>query len=304
MLRDLNFADWLAFVAIVEEKSFTSAANKLDISPSVLSKRISRLEKQLKARLLQRTTRQLILTEIGQLFYERCQKIRGEIQDTTLTISQIQQQPQGTLRINSPMTFGHLHLVPAISEFMRLYPELRVELVLGSHYANLIEGSLDLAIYTDELPDSSLVARRIALRSTRVYGSPSYFAKYGIPQQPQDLKQHNCLLYQLQPTRHEWRFHNNGEEEFVKVNGDFKANSSQALAAAAVSGLGIVKLPGYMVTEDIQTGRLISVLKDYCPRDTGIYVVYPQNRYLSINVRTFIDYLVQRFSSERYWNED
>ncbi len=303
-MRDINFADWLAFITIVEEKSFTLAAQRLAVSPSVLSKRITRLESQLKARLLQRTTRQLMLTEIGQLFFERCQRIRSEMQDAALAVSQTQQKPQGTLRINSPMSFGHLHLVPAISDFMHLYPDIRVELVLGSHYANLIEGSLDLAIHTDELLDSCLAARRIALRSTRVYGAPNYFAKHGIPKQPQDLTQHNCLLYQLQPTKHTWHFQHNGVDEYVKVNGNFKANSSHALAAAAVTGLGIVKLPGYMVTEDIQAGRLISVLKDYCPRDTGIYIVYPQNRYLSINVRAFIDYLVQRFSSEHYWNED
>lgn len=303
-MDEVDINDWLTFATIVEEQGFTAAAKKLGLSPSVLSKRITRLESTLNARLLQRTTRHLTLTDIGQSFYERCSRLRAEIEDAMLVVSNSQGTPQGKLRINAPMSFGHQHLVSAASDFIKQYPTVQIELILGSHYSNLIEGGLDVAIHIKDLPDSSLHAKRIALRSTKVYGSPEYFARHSLPIVPDDLRHHNCLLYQLQPTKHEWRFYHEGTEFIVPVSGNFKANSSQALAAAAVSGIGIVKLPGYMVTQEIIEGKLQSVLNEYAPKDIGIYAVYQHNKHLAPKIRAFLDFIAQRFGTEHYWNEE
>lgn len=303
-MQEFDLNDWLTFATVVEEQGFTAAAKKLGLSPSVLSKRITRLEAVLNARLLQRTTRNLVLTDIGEEFYEYCADLKLQIDEAMAVISHAQETPQGKLRVNAPMSFGHQHLVSAVSDFIKLHPQIQVELVLGSHFANLIEGGLDLAIHVKDLPDSSLHAKRLALRSSKVYGSPEYFAKYGRPQIPDDLKNHNCLLYQLQPVKHEWRFYREGVEYVVPVAGNFKANSSQALAEAAVAGLGIVKLPGYMVTHEIVEKKLESVLNEYSPKDIGIYAVYPHHRHLPPKVRLFLDFLAERFGEEHYWNEE
>lgn len=303
-MEKLDINDWLTFATVVEEQGFSAAAKKLGLSPSVLSKRITRLEASLNAQLLQRSTRQLTLTDVGQNFYERCARLKVDIDEAMLSVLNLQEKPQGKLRINAPMSFGHQHLVSAASDFIKKYPEIQIELVLGSHFSNLIEGGLDLAIHIKDLPDSSLHAKRIALRSTKVYGAPEYFAKYGRPNVPDDLRHHNCLLYQFQPAKHEWRFYNNGVEHIVPVSGNFKANSSQALAEAAVAGLGIVKLPGYMVTQEIIEGKLQSVLNDYVQKDIGIYAVYQHNRHMAPKVRAFLDFIAERFGEEHYWNEE
>ena len=303
-MKDVDVNDWLTFATIVEEQGFSAAAKKLGLSPSLLSKRITRLESALNAQLLQRTTRHLTLTDIGQSFYERCLRLRVEIEGAMLGVSNSQGIPQGKLKINAPMSFGHQHLVSAACDFMKLYPHIQIELVLGSHYSNLVERGLDIAIHIKDLPDSSLHARRIALRSTKVYGSPDYFALHGKPLVPDDLRKHNCLLHQLQPTRHEWRFYNEGMEFVVPVSGNFKANSSQALATAATAGTGIVKLPGYMVTQGIIEGKLQSVLNEYAPKDIGIYAVYQHNKHMAPKIRAFLDFIADRFGTEHYWNEE
>jgi DNA-binding transcriptional LysR family regulator len=303
-MNNLSLNDWLAFAYVVEEQSFTKAAEKIGLSPSMVSRRISQLETKLGARLLQRSTRSISLTESGRIFYEHCSRIKLEVESASSAVSQNHSQPQGTIRVNAPSSFGHAHLVTAASAFMQQYPDIHVELILGSHNSSLIESGLDLAIHTEDLPaNSNLIARRIGLRRMHVCGSPEYFKRFGVPKIPDDLTQHNCLLYQLQSTKHEWRFVTKKSEQFIKVSGTFKANSSQALATAAIAGLGLVKLPGYMVNNHLQQKKLISVLKEFCPRDIGIYAVYHSNRHLSTKVKVFIDFITELFSSERYWNE-
>lgn len=296
--------DALTFVSVIDEGSFAAAAKKWGISSSVVSKRISRLENHLRVQLMQRTTRTMALTESGQIFYDRWKRIKAEMNDAEADVKQYHQHPRGILRINAPMSFGQVHLVPAVNEFIQLFPEIQVELILGSQYAGFIYNGLDLTIFIKNLPNTLLLkSRKIAVRSTGIYGAPSYFERFGRPEIPEDLIRHNCLIYQSEPVsmgqKHEWGFYNL-HKVMIPVSGNLKINSSQALLKAAVAGLGIVKLSSFMVTEEIKNGTLEAVLNNYCEKDIDIHAAYPNQRYLPYKVRLFIDFLIERFKSEGY----
>ena len=295
--------DLMTFVSVVDEQSFTKAANRLHITHSVVSKRISRLESSLKARLLNRTTRRLMLTESGQALYERCAQIKQSIEEATLAIANTHDKPYGTLRVNAPMSFGQMHLTPVVCDFIKAYPDIRVDLVLGRQYANLLEHNLDLSIQISELPDSSFIAKRLALRSTHICASPEYFKDHPVPATPEALKEHNCLIYHSHKPHDEWRFIKGDDTQMVKVQGNLHINSSQAIQRAAINGQGIARLPGYLTERAIAQGELQGVLQEYCPHDIGIYAVYPHNRHLATKVRVFIDFLADRFAGEHHWNE-
>jgi DNA-binding transcriptional LysR family regulator len=278
--------DALSFLSVVAEGSFAAAAKKWGISPSVISKRITRLETDLGVQLLQRTTRKLALTEVGQNFYDRCERIESEINEAATIVSETQQQVSGTLRVNAPMSFGHRHLIPAVRDFMQTYPAVQIELILGSRFSNLIDNSLDLAIYVKDVPNThALKARRVALRHTGIYGTREYFDRFGIPKTPADLKHHNCLIFQSEhghmgTIKHEWLFYADKMELPIPVTGNLKANSNEALARACLAGVGLARLSSFMVTDDIKSGKLISVLNHYCPRDIAIHAVYPNQRHI------------------------
>lgn len=295
---------------MVEEGSFAAAAKKWFISSSIVSKRISRLENHLKVQLIQRTTRTMALTESGQLFYDHWKRIKAEMGDAEMEVRQHHQHPQGLLRINAPMSFGQVHIVPAVNDFIQLYPEIQVELILGSRYADFIYHGIDLAIFIKSLPDTPLLkSRKITIRSTGIYGAPSYFERFGKPQVPEDLINHNCLIHQSEPAsqgmglKHEWVCWSPHKKLIVPVSGNLRINSSQALVKAAVAGLGLAKLSSFMVTEEIKKGILQEVLQNYCERNIDIHAVYPNQRYLPYKTRLFIDFLIERFKPESYWDK-
>jgi DNA-binding transcriptional LysR family regulator len=220
------------------------------------------------------------------------------------------QHPRGLLRLSSPTSFGQIHIVPAVNDFIQLYPEIQVELILGSRYAGFIHNGLDLTIFIKELPNTPLLkSRKITVRSTGVYGAPRYFQRYGEPQIPQDLTQHNCLIHQAEPDsqgvgqKHEWQFFDQ-KRIMVPVNGNLRINSSQGLVKAAVAGIGLAKLSSFMVTEEIKHGILQEVLSPYCERGIDIHAAYPNQRYLPYKVRLFIDFLIDRFRSDGYWDKN
>lgn len=293
--------DLILFITIVEQKSFTSAADHFGMTKSVVSKHITRLEKSLGVQLLRRSTRKLSLTEAGQALYQRCAHIKADLEEAEQATLNTHIAPRGTLRINSTFSFGHLHLVPAVADFMARHPDIKIELFLGGHYDDLIENGLDLGIRIGKLPDSNLIARRLTVRNMRVCASPDYLKKYGQPQTPDDLYKHNCLLYLNSPTGDEWHFENPKGKIRIKINSNFASNSSQSLEAAAVAGIGIVLLPGYTMTKHIKQGKLISLLDEYCPANIGIHAVYPATRHLATKVRVFVDYLAERFQNDDYW---
>ena len=310
-MAEFIISDALAFVNVIDEGSFAAAAKKEGVSASVISKRISRLENQLRVQLIQRTTRSMALTESGQIFYERCKRIKSEILEATTEVLQHHQNPAGLLRVNVPMSFGLVHLVPAVNDFVGLYPEIKIELILGSQYASFIHNGLDLAIFIKDLPNTHLlISRKITVRSTGIYGAPEYFKQWGLPKTPDELVNHNCLIYLSEPgnqvgidQKYEWRFGNGDEKIMVPVSGNLRINSSQGIVKAALAGVGLAKLSSFMVTKEIKNGSLISVLSEYCQRDIDIHAAYPNQRYLPSKVRLFIDFLIERFRSEHYWSE-
>jgi len=312
-MSEFIISDALTFVTVVDEGSFAAAAKKWLISSSVVSKRIGRLENHLRAQLIQRTTRSMALTESGQLFYTRWKRIKGEISDAEMDVMQHQQQPRGLLRINAPVSFGQVHLVSAVNDFIQLYPEIQLELILGSQYAGFIYNGLDLSIFIKELPNSPLLQyRKISERSrSGVYASPAYLKRFGTPEKPEDLVNHNCLLYQSEPgiafnlgQSLNWSFVENEKKIEVPVKGNLRINSNPALVKAAVAGIGLAKASNFLVTEELKSGGLIEVLSTYREREIDIHAAYPKQRYLPFKVKLFIDFLIERFRTDAYWNKD
>ncbi len=289
------------FAKVVEAKSFTGAAAELGMSKSAVSKHISRLEDRLGARLLNRTTRRLSLTETGAAFYDRCARVVAEAEEAELAVTRLQSEPRGTLRVNAPVSFGALHLAPAIPDFLARYPELHVDLTLNDRFVDLVEDGFDMAIRIARLTDSSLIARRLAPDRRVVCGTPAYFARAGEPEVPEDLMRHNCISYAYMSVQDQWQFVEGASTRSIAVEGNFRANNGDAMRAAVLGGIGVAMLPAFLVGEDLKAGRIKAVLERYTPGRTSIHAVYPHNRHLSAKVRAFVDFLAERFGPQPYW---
>lgn len=298
-----HLTDLAVFVQVVETGSFTTTADRLGISRSVVSKYISRLEDRLGVRLLHRTTRRLSLTEAGQAFFARSQRGLAEIEAAVEEVSQLQAAPRGKLRLNTPMSFGILHIAPALPGFLERYPDVTVDMRLDDQQVDLVAQGFDLAIRIAELPDSSLVASRLAPCRHVVCASPAYLAKHGTPRTPADLRDHNVLTYRYHDSPSEWRFLGpEGRYTTVTVSGSLELNNSLAIRAAALRGAGIALTPTFIVGEDLRAGSLQRLLPDYRAREISVYAVYPERRHLSPKVRAFVEYMKQVFSDPPYWD--
>ncbi|HYE36381.1 LysR family transcriptional regulator [Methylocaldum sp.] len=294
----------LVFTKVAKAGSFASAAKELGLSRAMATKHVMQLENGLGIRLLNRTTRNLSLTEVGMVYLERCLQILDEMEEMEIAVTRLQTEPRGTLKVNATPFFGAYHLAPAIAAYMEAFPDVNVELVLQAGYIDLIEEGFDLAIHLDEMRDSSLIARKLGSSQRIVCGSPDYFKKHGVPETPDDLRKHNCLINSSLPPRDQWQFSvPGGETTVIKVTGNMEANVADALRMAAISGLGLILLPTYMVGQDIRKGRLNPVLTDYVPAPLEIHAVYPHRKHLSAKVRTFVDFLNERFHPKPYWED-
>lgn len=298
-----SLTDIAVFVQVVDSGSFTAAAERLQLSKSVVSKYVTRLENQLGSRLLNRTTRRLSLTESGQVFYERGQRGLRELEEAKAAVSSLQDAPRGTLRLNTPMSFGLLHIAPALPAFLERYPELSVDMNLDDRKVDLVEEGFDLAIRISELPDSSLVARRLGPCRHVVCASPAYLQRHGIPRTPDDLRMHNIIAYKLQQSANDWHFLTpDGQPVSVTVSGSVQMNNSLAVREALLGNVGITRTPTFVVGPDIKAGKLQVVLSNYQSLEISIYVVYPQRRHLSPKVRAFIDFMADLLSDPPYWD--
>jgi DNA-binding transcriptional LysR family regulator len=298
-----SLTDIAVFVQVVESGSFTATAERLDISKSVVSKYVTRLEDYLGARLLNRTTRRLSLTEVGRVFYDRSRKGLADIEDAQLEVSRLQAEPRGTLRINVPMSFGILHVAPALPEFQRQYPDLTVDMNLDDRKVDVIEEGFDVSVRISELPDSSLVARRIAPCRHAVVASPSYLEQHGTPRSPEDLHDHNIITYRYQQSANKWHFQSKDTKSIsVDVSGSLIMNNSLAIRESIREGIGITRTPTFVVGKDVQEGRLVKVLTGYETLEVQIFLVYPQRRHLAPKVRAFIDFMAERISETPYWD--
>ena len=289
------------FLNVARFQSFSEAAAQLGISKAMVSKHINNLENTLGVRLLNRTTRQISLTEAGMAYRDRVQEIMHDISETEQSVAQLGSEPRGTLRIMAPTSFGSFHLARAVSEYRKLYNNVAVEMVLTEREPDIIEEGLDMVIRVGMLEDSSLVARRIADARMIVCASSDYLDEHGRPENIKELQQHNCLVYSGRQPLGEWRFSIDGKLERMKVSGDVRSNVGDALRVAAIQGVGLVQLPAYMVGLDVQAGRLSSVLDDFAPPARPIHAIYPHRRHLSAKVRTFVEYLIDCYQPEPYW---
>lgn len=298
-----NFTDIAVFCRVVGTGSFTKAAEQLRLSRAVVSKSITRLEARLGARLLNRTTRRLSLTEAGATLYERSHGALSQIEEAETEIAQLQNEPRGMLKLSVPMTFGTLHIAPAVPEFLERHPGISLDMRMDDRLVDLVADGFDLAIRVSSLTDSTLVARRLAPCRFVVCGSKDYFARRGVPRTPDDLRQHNCIVYLYSQPPNVWRFAGPDAEEIaVPVRGNLRVNNGLAQREAAVRGLGIALSPTFHVGQLIRDGVLQTVLAGYTAPEVSVYAVYPQRKYLSPKVRVFVDFFAERFGPDPYWD--
>lgn len=283
-----------AFVAVVEAESFTKAAGRLGLTKSAVSRRIADLEEDLGVQLLHRTTRRLSLTEAGARYFEHARRALTEADAAEDAAAELQQVPRGRLRINTPMSFGRLHVSPAIPIFLQRYPDVQVDVTMEDRVVDLVEGGYDLAIRIGNLPDSSLVGRRLAVSHSVVCAARAYLDAHGEPMTPDALRDHDCLLYAYYSEANEWAFERAGRVERVRVSGSYRVNNSEALRDAVIQGAGVARIPTFIVGPDIAEGRLVQLLCDYRMPSQDIYAVWPERRHMPTKVRVFIDFLTER----------
>lgn len=291
------------FTCVIEERSFSKAAGKLGITKSAVSKRISKLEAQLGVKLLHRSTRKLSLTEAGERYFEYALLALRAAQDAENAATELQKIPQGTLRVSAPMSFGRIHVAPIVPLFLKQYPQIQIHMDMSDLSRDVIAEGFDIALRAGDLPDSSLIARKLAPLHSVLCASEEYIAQRGMPTTPQELIGHNCILYTYHTTMNEWGFIKDGEEERVRISGNYQVNNSEALRESLIQGLGIGRLPTFVAGADIESGKLIPVLHGYTMPHKAIYAVFPEKQYLPEKVRVFIDFMIEHLGGDvPYWD--
>jgi DNA-binding transcriptional LysR family regulator len=289
-----DLEDLSTFVEVADAGGVTAAARRLGLPKSIVSRRLVRLEKDLGAQLLARTTRGAALTEAGASFREHAARVVAEFETAREAISP-EGDVCGRLRIAAPLSFGPTHLAPVLADLARRHPKLHVHAAYSDRFVDLVGEGFDSAVRVGYLTDSNLVARRIAPLRGKCVASPEYIKAHGTPRTPEELLKHECLMQGTEP----WRFVSNGKTVTVRPRGRFKADNGVALTVAAVAGLGIAALPDFLIEAHIASGALEPVLLDFPPPEGGIYVVRPPGEFAPRKVRALIDILVERFGRDR-----
>lgn len=286
------------FAGVVETGSFTAAAERLGLSKSFISKQVSQLEHDLGTRLLYRTTRKLSLSDEGARFYEHCKLIMTEAANAKAEILESHSTPRGKIRITVPQSLLISGVGQILLNFQQQYPDIELDISASGRVENLVDESIDIALRVGQLEDSTLISRKLADCTFQVVASPQYIAKWGEPDQPADLTQHNCLIYGGSRLSRSWPFQimPSGETIMVKVNGKLACNDGQFIVNAALDGLGIGFGPSFLYQKHIDAGSLKLLLSDYCQQTTAVSALYPLNRNLSRRVRVLIDYLATHLS--------
>jgi DNA-binding transcriptional LysR family regulator len=295
-----RFKTMESFVRVVRAKSFSTAARELGLSRALVTKHVQALEEHLGARLLNRTTRTLNLTEIGAEYYDFCQHVLLEIDEEEKTLRDLQKEPRGALRVLTPKSFASLHMCEAMAAFAQRYPEIRVSLVLDDsslHSINVVTQGFDVAVRLSTIDDSTLVVRKLATLKWATCASPDYLKKHGALQSPRDLAEHNCLTHMTLGPQRVWRYQDGKKTVDVKVQGTFTANSVIALQHAVRTGIGIAILPTYCAGDDLQSGRLVEVLPGYRLPEQPLYVAYPYGAMPPNKVRLLVEFLAQWFKN-------
>ncbi len=293
------------FVQVAEMGSLSRAAESLGLSNAAASRHLASLEERLSARLVQRNTRRLFLTDVGESFYRRCKPLLGELRDAESAVNEAVLKPTGLLRVTASLSFSMIVVAPLLPEFHARYPDLKLEIVVSNRYTDLLESGIDVAIRNREFEsDSAITVRRLAETKRVLAASPQYLQRHGTPRTPDELARHRLLIYNLANQPHQLRFTRNGAVTTVPIGGLLEANDGQVIRAAALKHLGILIQPMYIIHEDVVAGRLVPLLQDWeLPRLT-INIAYPTRRHLPAKVRCFVDFLVEQFERldyERRW---
>jgi DNA-binding transcriptional LysR family regulator len=283
------------FVQAVDAGSISSAAAELRISSQLAGKQIRALEEGLGIKLLARTTRRQSLTDGGQIFYERARNILAEMDLAEALMAETRSEPRGRLRISAPVTWGSHVLTPVLAEYLRRYPEVSVDLSLTNRNVDLVEEGFDILFRAGDLPDSSLIGKRLAPYHLVLCAAPAYLAAAGQPRTPQDLTQHECLVFAHSSLRSHWSFIGPQGRVTVPITGRFCANSGEALRAAALSGMGILFQPYQLVADEIAAGRLVRLLPDHEPPPRPLHALYASDRQMTPKLRSFLNFIAQQF---------
>lgn len=284
------------FLSIVDTGNFTQAAKQLNIPLASVSYHISSLEKALGTRLLNRTTRKVTVTDPGRNYAKRCRYILAEIQEAENMLANLKNEPEGELSVNAPVSLGDLCLSAFIGEFMNLYPKVRINLTLSNELIDVMQSGADVVLRISRPTDSSLLIRRLRPIKIIFCASPEYIEQHGEPATLAHLADHNCLQYRYSHGQH-WKATGPNGIESIKISGTFFSNNDMALITAARQGHGIIYIPSLIIQEDLQSGRLVQILKPYSQPDYFLHALYPYSRSLSAKTRMFIDFLVEKFSS-------
>lgn len=299
-----NFSAMPVFVAVIESGNFSSAAEKLGMTKSAVSKRILVLEDNLGVRLFNRTTRSITLTEAGEHFSDYARNAVMIANEGFAALHNQQDIPKGTLKINAPMTFTRLHIIPYLKEFLDLYPDVKVILSMDDRIVSLVEGGFDVGIRIGKLEDSSLVAKKLVDCKSVLCASPQYISEHGEPAKPEELSWHNCIYYSLFQGGTEWTFYKDNKKISIEPKGNFIVNNSDAIAEALLNGLGICQMPTFIVAEHLKSKALISLMPDYTLPKHAIYAVYPERKHLPEKVRVFIEFMSNKLGDGfGYWDK-
>ncbi|MCX8699615.1 LysR family transcriptional regulator [Gilliamella sp. B2840] len=284
-----------AFALTVKTGSFAASAISLNTSPQMIAKYVVFLEDYLGLKLLNRTTRSQSLTAFGKQYYEKCLFILDEVKSSKILAQQFIEEPKGQLRISAPVSYGHFNLISVLSRFMKCYPKVNVDIQLSDRYVNLVKDDFDVVFRIGELANSSFIARKLNSYQLIFAASPSYLAKHGVPTIPNDIKKHQCLIYQyVNPTKkdHLWPFSINGKVANIPISGSLKSNDTLALANAAVEGLGITMLPKSMLSELICQNKLLPILQDFLPPAREVHMLYKADKQQLPNLKMFIEFML------------
>lgn len=287
------------FRAVVEAGGFSAAARRLGLSKAAVSKQVAELEAHFGTALLQRTTRRLNATDAGRRYFENCVRLLDELNEVEAEVRSAQAEPSGRLRISAPVNFGNAVLSPVVCALAQRYPRLEIQVELNDRFVDLIEEGFDAALrIRTSLPDSSLIARKLGEITRSVVAAPSYLKKMGTPKTPEELRNHNCLIYTLSTAPFDWKFEVGNKSVTVRVNGGIQSNNGQFLLSFLYAGVGIAFLPDFTVGEDLRHGKLKRILENYPVEPHDLYVVYPANRHQSPKLRAFMDMATQHLAGQ------
>jgi len=288
------------FTEVMHQRNFASIAKARGIAPSSVSRSISALESEIGIRLFQRTTRQIVPTEAGQLYYERINSVLEEIELAQHLAADVNNRATGTLRITTSKVFGEIHIVPLLATFSQLHPDLSLEILFNDGYTDLLEERIDIAIRAGSLEDSSYIARQLLPMSFYISASPEYLDKNGTPRNPQQIKDHNCLLFPRSGHNFNWLFKQQKKIQEISVQGKHLLTQSSAIKQCTLAGMGLSLLPDWLIQPELDAGQLIALFNDFEVTATdykgGVWLLYPSREYVPAKVRLFNDFLLKHFS--------